>query len=79
MNQASKAVQIGVLTAIMAIIPCFSAAGQIADVKISGMDEHTIALWLFDDAPYNNVTLTDAGSLATGFAPEHRLMASRCP
>lgn len=27
----------------------------------SRLDEHTIALWLFDDALYHNVTLTDAG------------------
>lgn len=28
-----------------------------------GVDEHTVALWLFDDPPYANVTLTDAGPL----------------
>jgi hypothetical protein len=26
-----------------------------------GADEHSIALWLFDETPYANVTLTDAG------------------
>jgi hypothetical protein len=29
----------------------------------AGVDEHTVALWLFDDPPYANVTLTDAGPL----------------
>ena len=32
-------------------------------LPIPGVDEHTIALWLFDEAPYYNVTLTDAGPL----------------
>jgi hypothetical protein len=30
-------------------------------VAHSGADAHTIALWLFDEVPYGNVTLTDAG------------------
>ena len=56
--------------AIIAIAQFFSAQGQVADAtqvtvrdeaSISGVDEHTIALWLFDEAPYNNATLTDAG------------------
>jgi hypothetical protein len=29
--------------------------------RAGGMDDHTIALWLFDDAPYPNAILTDAG------------------
>jgi len=27
----------------------------------TGVDEHTIALWLFDEPSYGNMTLTDAG------------------
>ena len=37
-----------------------SGAGMTAP---PGVDEHTIALWLFDDPPYGSVTLTDAGPL----------------
>jgi len=31
------------------------------DNAAGGGDEHTIALWLFDDPPYPNAILTDAG------------------
>jgi len=34
-----------------------------ATPQIPGVDEHTVALWLFDEPPSFNVTLTDAGPL----------------
>ena len=70
MKNKNKVVKIGAFAAIIAIAQFFSAHGQVADAIhvtvrdqtfISGEDEHTIALWLFDETPYNNVTLTDAG------------------
>jgi hypothetical protein len=72
MKYKNKLVLIDLLVVIIAIASCFSAPGQVTDATTvagqkepptSGVDEHTIALWLFDEAPYNNVTLADAGPL----------------
>ena len=35
-----------------------AVAGSVAD---TGVDDYTIALWLFDEPSYGNMTLTDAG------------------
>jgi len=37
------------------------ASGTSEDAGSRAVDRHTTALWLFDDAPNANVTLTDAG------------------
>ncbi len=69
MKNKNKVVMIRAFAAIIAIAQFYSAQGQVADAthdtvldeaSISGVDEHIIALWLFDEAPYNNATLTDS-------------------
>ena len=63
------------LTVLLLVHPAPGLAGQkpVAARTVPAPDWHTTALWLFDDAPYANVTLTDAGPyqidlrLETGF------------
>jgi hypothetical protein len=49
--------------AIVGLLLCTAPASGAATAASPGVDENTIALWLFDDPPYGNVTLTDAGPL----------------
>jgi hypothetical protein len=46
--------------ALLSAAPGAHPGDAVVDVT-PGADEHTIALWLFDEFPYGNVTLTDAG------------------
>jgi hypothetical protein len=58
------------LLTVMGLLPVSlrlvsAAPTDVADTAspIPCVDEHTIALWLFDESPYYNVTLSDAGPL----------------
>ena len=58
------------------------APGQ--DSRDTTVDRHTVALWLFDDPPYYNVVLTDAGPhqidlrLDTGREPQPGWFEGKC-
>ena len=49
------------MAAVLLAVAPGAHAGTGAEASGTGVDEHTIALWLFDELPYGNVTLTDAG------------------
>ena len=70
MKDINKTLLIIVFSMLIIVSPSLLSARPITDAdainsekepEFSGVDEHTIALWLFDEAPYYNVTLTDAG------------------
>jgi hypothetical protein len=50
---------IPILIWFLLFISCSVWAGT-PTVSAGGVDDHTLALWLFDDSPYPNVILTDA-------------------
>lgn len=54
---------IGLIACALSWTNAAPAAAVDAPLPTTGVDEHTIALWLFDETPYFNVTLTDAGPL----------------
>ena len=51
------------LPAIVGLLLSAAPGTSVGMANPPGVDENTVALWLFDDPPYANVTLTDAGPL----------------
>jgi hypothetical protein len=45
---------------LLAILAGLTLSGGTAHAAAPGADEHTVALWLFDEPTYPNVILTDA-------------------
>lgn len=53
--------RVGSLLVVIFFVLGVRDRGEASTGSHSGVDEHTIALWLFDEEPYPNVILTDAG------------------